>query len=140
MLKPVIALSSILLGGAVIGFALNKPYVGHHSLSGEDTAKTHREIAAARPMEVVPVSVRTPADSPAEEPVNSEVAKSEVMTLAAVTIRGPQRGARVRAVAAPAPLARTPSPSSGKLNPCSEWRDLGPHSGVRMLCSGSASH
>jgi hypothetical protein len=127
MLKPVIALSSIVIGVAALGFALTKPDWGHYFVNGKSPAAAHREIAAARPMEFLPVSVRTPVTSLAEAP-----RQLDVMTLDAVTIRGTWDRPRA-VVRSPVP----PRTASKELNPCSEWRELGPNSGVRMLCAGS---
>lgn len=135
MLKPVIALSSIAMGVAVLGFALNKPYEGHKLVSSASPVPAHREIAAARPMEVLPSSVQAAvvpraADTPVTE-------TEDVMTIQTVTIRGPRRAERPHPRAGIRPPAVERS-TSGQLNPCSDWRELGPHSGVRMLCPGSA--
>jgi hypothetical protein len=114
MLKPIIAVTSVVLGGATAGLALyiqdNPGAFANTRASPElQQPELRRTVAAARPTE--------PVALPAPEPV----------VLEEVTIRNlPPANARTQ--------RERPAAAAGQLVPCSSWRELGPNSGVRQLC------
>lgn len=113
MVKPIVAIGSVIFGGSTVGVVL------HVQNQGRDTPASvpQREIAAARAAEKLPM--------PVEHAVISE---PEPITVEAVTVYG-QRLPKVRRV-----TRRPQALAEPILEPCSDWRELGPNSGVRELC------